>query len=84
MATNVHLSRKAGLGGPTWCKALSHHLKEINKNLPVRVEWFLKCKKGTWQEEQTSVFSCTEYQPADSHSWACDCKLLGAWWTRVL
>lgn len=60
MAANVHLSRKAGPRGPAWCKALSHHLKEINKNLPVHVEWFLKCKKGTWQEDQTSVFSCTE------------------------
>lgn len=60
MATNVHLSRKVGLGGPSWCKALSHHLKEINKNLPMRVEWFLKFKKGTWQEDQISVFSCTE------------------------
>lgn len=60
MATNVHLSRKAALRGPAWCKAFSHHLKEIKKNLPVRVEWFLKCKKETWQEDPTSVFSCTE------------------------
>lgn len=60
MATNVHLSRKAGLAGPAWRKAVSRHLKEINKNLPVRVEWFLKCKKGTWQEDLTSVFSCRE------------------------
>jgi hypothetical protein len=31
---NAHLSRKARLGGPTRCKALRHHLKEINKPSP--------------------------------------------------